>query len=363
MQAPARRPSRRRHTLAGIAFGLALTLTGVSASAHAQLVALGEDVVKAVTISEPMEQQIKGFIEKDLANLSSKDADAIASARKAALAPLASASVAFRLRYAVLLQPKLKAMLEAAPGGEMSRINALVIAGELATKESVGLIQGAHKSESNAVRYQAAASTRSMLRVLASTQNDIVNPSLVTTLVEECAKACAAEKDHLILDANLAAICEGLGKPAFRPAAASQLSAASRAVLAAQKNQPLPRVLGEAFLRGGADLREMLTQDPNPGPGVTKSAGEYVGDVLAHVRNVVRVMPANAPDKEVVARYGSMAQALGQVVTLADPSRKPADSIPSDIAGKSAVELAEACNRVIESLSKPPFGVDPARYK
>lgn len=131
------------------AASIALTATALTASAQ----------VAPITPGQATDSQIAQFVGDRLGALGSGEPLAIRNARTALLAPLRSddADSSFRLQYSSALQNGGLARL-ATDTENLVAINAVVIAGELATPLSVNILQEAMEDQREAIRYEAARS-------------------------------------------------------------------------------------------------------------------------------------------------------------------------------------------------------------
>ncbi len=130
--------------------------------AHAQLGRLDDSVVQAISLNAEQKDQLQKFLLTQGDKLKDKDPSLVRAGRTAIIETLARPNVSadFRLQSTKLLQATLADLIK--DSRETNAINALVVAGDLATEESARLAEEGFKAKGPAVRYQAAfAITRS----------------------------------------------------------------------------------------------------------------------------------------------------------------------------------------------------------
>ncbi len=141
---------------------LAAYLAALAPVAHAQLGRLDDAVVQAISLSAEQKGQLDTFLKTHADKLKDKDPSVVRAGRAAIIETLARPNVSadFRLQSTKILQATLADLIK--DTRETNAINALVVAGDLATEESVRLAEEGFKAKGPAVRYQAAfAVTRS----------------------------------------------------------------------------------------------------------------------------------------------------------------------------------------------------------
>lgn len=145
--------------------------------------------------------QVTRYIDASKAGLSGNN-DEVSAARKALLRPLLSSSVAqaFRLEYAKQLLPVVQPLVKSK--NPDIAVNAVRIAGELATHDSIAVLAEALKDSNPAVRLTAAMGYE---RTFATVRGDSPSPAIVardgSEAVKSLATAFAAEQDPLVADA------------------------------------------------------------------------------------------------------------------------------------------------------------------
>ncbi len=195
-------------TSAVIAAGfIALAGGGVCSPALGQL-ALPDSIVNPPNgvLSADDRSQVTQYVEANKAGLTG-DYDAVSGARKVLLRPLHSSAVAqaFRLEYAKQLLPIVQPLTT--NKSEDVAVNAVRIAGELATHDSAAVLAAAIKDARPAVRLTAAMGYE---RTFATARGDTPAVAIVardgSEAVKDLAMAYAAEKDPLVADAIVYAL-------------------------------------------------------------------------------------------------------------------------------------------------------------
>lgn len=144
----------------------ALVLT-IAVQAHAQPARLPIDFQSKSALTAADESVLGEFVADQVSRLSSDDPEASKAARQALHAPLdeRDATVVFRLKYGELLEPRLT---ELARGQRPDvAVNALRLAGRVATAQSERTLRAGLQSTSPAVRFGAAVGYQELLRTVA----------------------------------------------------------------------------------------------------------------------------------------------------------------------------------------------------
>lgn len=161
-------------------------------------------------LSASDKELIQRYVDANKAGLTGEPA-AREKSRKALLDPLATGpnatvAPAFRIEYAAILAPIITPMAGDAKA-DHAAINAVVIAGELGTKEGLRILGTAIKDSRPAVRTAAAGGYRSTL-VTARRGQPAFSARDALQAVEELKEAMTAEKDAFAADAMTIALDE-----------------------------------------------------------------------------------------------------------------------------------------------------------
>ncbi|TVQ61141.1 MAG: hypothetical protein EA378_09855 [Phycisphaerales bacterium] len=328
-----RRPARPLLRRSARAFRPRLLLASVVAVAmvaltpHAALAQANElpaEVVTTTRLTGEQEQAVRAFARQQAEELGSADAEIRRRARGRLLRPLATpnASVSFRLAYSGALMPELDRL---ARQSEIEiRLNAIRVAGELATQDSSDLILRALDADATEVRIMGSYALRRTFESLA-TQPPALAEGRVRSLLDRAAAMVEREPDPLAFDSAVRTLAAAgriarpnlnLRNDAYRRLAES-VSERIRA-------NPIPRdALG--VMRTGEALLDVLRSVESLDTRAAIAAGGFAGDALAMVRDALAsdaALPAS--DRE---RLVSLAQIVEAVVffarTVADPSQTP----------------------------------------
>jgi len=341
--------------------------------ALAQQGGLPDEVVTAPHLTEQHTQTLRQFVQGHAAAMGTATGDAMRDARTAILQPLArsNASVAFRIRYGGVVADALAPLMQG--GGELAQVNALAIAGELATDDAVKLFDAGRTSDKPAVRYSAAAAAGTMLRKAANAAAgaNLLNANRVDELIRKLGEMLAVEQDPLVIDAIMSALAASQAlSDAQRRAGVAQLAAGVAALVDRQAGKPFGDVVLEGFVRT-ADAVSAVLQTPGAVPQDTlKECGRIGQMMVAHAHRVVaaKAVPAGAEGasqrellRQVTVSGQNIillsAQKLNQGIEI-----KQADFGP--IRNGNNAGDADFLNRaqdLLEAVTRPPFNLAPVK--
>jgi hypothetical protein len=276
-----------------------LRVIGVAAAclcagrAPAQGIQISPETVASPSLSSGDQAQVSRYAAEHGANLGSDDPEKRRAGRRALLAPLGNAQVsaAFRLHYA----RELEGVLRAVAGNPDDRVavNALIVAGDLATETSTGLLVEHLRSERPALRFQAGDGLRRTFEALQSSPPAVQGATLARA-VAALRDATGTERDAQVLKSLVGALLEAARvPPGVLPDAQSEAVAALSAGLGqAMRTQGhrVPEVgLCEAYHKGVRGVRDLLAQPgARPGEAAARHAGEMAGRLVALVVRCVR---------------------------------------------------------------------------
>lgn len=284
---------------------LAAVLAALGGGAPARAQDLAPETVARTPALNPEDVRLVGeYVKGPLSDLGDTSTDRVTRARTALTKPLASpqASVAFRQEYSRQVAPRLKELLAVKDQRDVVRVNALRLAGELATPEGLDLIDSSLANESKTVRYAAAFA---LGRAMDSLQ--LASPAVVADRVREtlnrAGQRIEAESETTVLDALVRAFCKGgsITRDAardVRPAALSILSRSLSARLRQAKATETNSALLDSVLRALGTLRDELTAGggrPALAAGVKQDAGGLAGDTIAIFARMLRADPTPLP--------------------------------------------------------------------
>lgn len=237
---------------------------------------------------------VKAFVSCATPGLSAPEPFKIVQARQMLLEPLhdPQASVPFRLE----LSKQLEAILAGLAGDarDIVAINALLVAGELATDQGLTIAEKQLANPDPAVRYESVHSISLSFEAVSRTA-----PALRAERLDRALSALGrqlqAEQDRHVIDALARALGTGVGVAApglesVRARAASELSIRCGARLKALAGKPLDPALLETALTAGTTVRNALAGQAGanrlPEQAITDACG-LAGDMLASIARLL----------------------------------------------------------------------------
>ena len=349
-----------------------------SLPAAAQGEGLPTDVRRAPQLTAVQEQAVQTFVKQHVANLASDNPQLIKRDRNALLEPLADpeASPKFRFTYTEALLPTLEEL--AGHPNEMVVINAMVLAGDLATSQGVTFLSRALAASKPAVRYQAAFGLRRTFEALAAMPAPTINDEQRASAVESIAGRIREESDAVVLDGLVHAGLEAAKAPSTRTVAIVQLGRAMAAKVRALQGKAASESMGQVLLRAGAGLRDSLasaTAAQIPDEAVM-AASDAAGAMIAYCVRAVEadgLPPAAKGGSSIREVHAQLATTCENVVLLGATLKKGA-SVPESrkIGDKVRAGTAESDQAFVQDaralvgrdglLAKPPFGFAPDSF-
>jgi hypothetical protein len=334
---------------------------------------LPQSLVTASPLDASQRDEIVKWVQTHVKDLTHADPEKVRAARQALLNKSGQWSVPFRVGYSnALAKPLADILASGGADAERAHVNALVIAGEIASGESLTLIRRARSSQTASVRFQAAGAAKRVFELTASGKAAIQSdsPDLART-VEEMAKVVSTEGDPLVADAALGAVSAAAMIEAQRPAAMESLANAVNAFVRAQKGTPDEGLI-EALARTGSEVRAIV-QVGRPSTDALKRAGDIGGSLLWHSITVVKAksMSSDESGKRLRELYAQVAGEGAQLVTLSGKALDRTFNLEAPGLGDTLMKATNAddasfvdtAQRMIEALSRKPFEVAAARYR
>lgn len=253
--------------------------------ACAQIATLPPGITSASDLSAEQKEQIKQFVDTNKGGLKGTPTE-IKHSRNALMDPLkgTDVSVAFRLEYARQLGPVLRPL--GADKREVAAVNALRVAGELATASGVDLLAEGLKDERAGVRYAASAGFESTFQAVRRSVPALAGAQAAKA-IDTLETALTAEKDPRVLEGLALAIQEASRVPnrqveGMRDASAMALA---RAVSAKTADRKIGPWADAAFRRAILAIRATVTNpdinEPKLSDKTLRAAGGMAGDLLA----------------------------------------------------------------------------------
>lgn len=284
-------------------------------------------LITAITLDASQQQRVREFAAPLAAGLKSNDQKQIQAARAAILEPMGNAavSVQFRQEMSRALFDTLRDVLSAEAGNDQASsigaINATIIAGELATESTSGLLTDTLKSRKADLRYQAAMGIRRTFEAMQTTA-PAVGAQRAQSLVQAIDLRIKEETDPLVLDALIRAglAAAELTNEQFRDVRSRgiEVVAGGAAVqLKRREANPLDAASADALIRAGTGVRDALANRIS-GAAVNelavKSVAELGGHLIAHSAKVVQAQGLR-DDAELRERYAQISQ-LGETLVM-----------------------------------------------
>jgi hypothetical protein len=257
---------------------------------------LPTEITTSASLSEEQKSRIREFVDQFKAGLSS-DALEIRRSRNALLEPLRndSASVTFRLEYAGDLEPVLRPLI--ASDKPIVAVNAVRIAGELATPKGIDLLEPAISDKRPAVRFEAVIGFAHTFQATERSSPAIAAGQAISAL-QTLKAGLLHEDDWHVVEGYVQAFKAGSRVPFSKLSgvrAASVMALAEGLGAKAQNaNDPpkeVPSPMYSAFQRAAQTMRNALTNqninEPQPSDAELKAAGALGGDLLANLRRRV----------------------------------------------------------------------------
>ncbi len=223
-------------------------------------------VVQSVAgLGDEARRQIQAYVDRVIADLSAQDPVRIRDARNHLLMPLSDPQVGvpFRLEYSRQLCPRLEVLAQDAR--PIVAVNALRIAGDLATDRSVEILLSQLEHREASIRLASASGLARAFEAMRDTA-PAIDQQAAARLLNRCAERLVLEKEPHVADALARAILaasaiERDGFPTLR-AEALQLSAARVAdrIKALGGNAPSPAEV-DTILRTLSTLSVALADD------------------------------------------------------------------------------------------------------
>lgn len=265
-----------------------MLVLAVCSSSNVFAQGLAKDILTASELTDAHKAAIRQFVDQNKDGLS-ESPEAVARSRKALIANLQKEpkiSVAFRLEYARLLGPVLRPL--AASDRDVNAINALTLAGELATTSGIDILGDRLADKRAAVRFAAVDGFTATFSAIETTSPAIAPAQQAIRAISTLKSAMEKETDANVLEAYCLALRAATKVPSaklegVRPAAVKALSEA----ISARARATDDATYDSAFRRSVNTAREALTvqaiNEPQlPGDVVDAAAG-MAGDVLACV--------------------------------------------------------------------------------
>lgn len=350
------------------------------AAALAQVDSIPDEILRApVALNAQQITTVKTYADKYVGQITAgagkpEAETAIPPARSMLTGPLKSKGVtpAFRIEYSKLVIGSLRTL---ADGEDVLVItNALEIAGHLATPDAADLAESKLASKNGAIRLKAAATIRIICET-ATSSSPAIQPDRLVRSLNKVADAMRAETDPLIIDTMAQAMLAGLAMESGMVRNAAMISVSDSL---GEKVRALGGAIPEfktTVVRVEDKVRTALGAGGNQGvdAAAAKAAAGLAGDVLFNIVKVVKkaglapVPPEQDPER---AKAVEMVQLAEQIITLSQAKLGGAQGPPPTLSSslrkgtvKDDVQFTIEAEGILDSLTKPPFGLATDRYK
>lgn len=241
----------------GLVVGVVVGVAGLAGEASGQVQSLPKDVVTATsTLSATQVEAIKQFVAANIGDLGA-DADPvkIRRARNTIMDPLQDAQVSapFRLEYTRALEAKLSEF--SGSSKSIVVVNALLVAGELATEPGVAIVEKQLGNKDVSIRFTAVKGLGSTLDAMAR-RTPALSKDRALKIVESLGKMMAAESDDRIGDGIARGLVAGIGVADVRDRATAELCSRLVGSLKTQAGKELNPAKIDTLIVAGAAVRD-----------------------------------------------------------------------------------------------------------
>lgn len=363
-----------------LSLAVVLGLCTGSAMAFQAVGGVNNAVVGAIALDAPQKAAVDKLVNDQISGLSSAKAVDVMKSRRAILEPMMVPQVQIGVGYRVYLTSKLVEPLRPLVSGtaEANAINSLVICGELATQQSVELLQLGLKSTLPAVRKAAAYGMQRTFLALSNHQAAMLQPvadGMITAIQDQL----KTESDTQVVLALVQAGLEGSklrgvnGQFNLTNAAIEVLCKGLSARASLKGDKALDNVELQALLNAMGGARDTVggrggINVPN---NVHLAAAELAGVIVAHSRRVVSKNGIEFTDAGTREVYGLACDTATRLAETAGDKLQTGTSFPkvnlSESLRKGSKlgdgEFLKGCEDALSPLSKAPFNFSAAMFK
>lgn len=245
-----------RGVRAVLLLGVAFTLFAPGA-VWAQVQTLPKDIVTATSaLSLAQIDAIKQFVAANVGDLAADtDPLKIRRARNTIMDPLQDTQVSapFRLEYTRALQGKLSELVGS--GKSIVVVNALLVAGELATEPGVAIVEKQLGNKDISIRYTAVKGLGSALDAMGR-RTPALSPDRALRIVDTLGKMMPGEEDERIYDGIARGLVAGMGVTEVRDRATTELCARLVALLKQQAGKDIDEAKNDTLIVATSAVRD-----------------------------------------------------------------------------------------------------------
>jgi HEAT repeat protein len=297
--------------LVTVCLGLCLFVAGAP-HARAQGSTLKPTTITSPDLTDDQKAEIKGFVDANKEGLMGDPLE-IKKSRNTLLQPFKNqqVSVAFRLEYTRDLLPVLRPLLAAE--NEVKAVNAVRVAGELATAGSVELLTDALNDKREGVRYAAASGFENTFKAMQGTV-PVLGGAPALRMVDTVKAALVREKNPRVMEGLVLAFQEAsrISEKQVEGMRDAGVKALSEAVVAKVADRKISPDADASLRRAILTVRLAVTIQDISAPALQRSTllagAEMAGDLLALAAE--RMKTAAAPDADLALMVNESEKAI-----------------------------------------------------
>lgn len=361
-----------------------LLLGGFASGARAQLDTIPAELTQMKTpLSGDQADVVRKYADRYLKQLEEAEGKAENAsgdqAKQMLCEPLNRMNVttSFRFEYSKALISRVQKLSQSAEA--TTAIAALVIAGDLATDQALGVIEPQLSAKDEGTRLQAAAAMRRTFEAVKFT-DPAVGPDRLTSALAAVGGALAKETNphivYTLTEAGIAGIrIDRAGHEDVRSKAAVMLSDTL-----GQRIRELAGAVPEqqmlyAFVKAATEVRSALGATGQLDATAAKAAAGFAGDLLLNISKVIekgglKAEPSDQNTERAVAVQ--LAQLSEQIVALAQTKLQAGSAQPAPLGLANQLRTGSVqadatfgleVRKVVGTLTQQPFGLSSDRFR
>lgn len=309
------RPGSGRSRRPGRALMAALALCACTLSTQAQVSSLEDSTVRAVSMGATQRSQIEAYVARHAEGLTSENRSRVVAARDALSDPLTDArvSVAFRQAYSSLLSENIGQLAGSAE--TWRRLVGLRLAADIATQETIRVIEAAMASDEPEIRYFSQFATETVFDAVATSAPAVTDRALLD-LVRRLGETISTTDDARLADAAVRALQSAMNIPESRVAGVrtgAVTTLARSAAELARRTEAIGAddVVALPLVRAGLAVRDYVAVAGSevPASAATEAVG-LGGDLIAFVFQRVERDPSEAGKNRVNIQLAGIGSSL-----------------------------------------------------
>jgi hypothetical protein len=324
---------------------------------------LPQEIVESPTTLSPDQQgKVDQYIADNLKTMSAAEPSAMKRGRDALLQPFSGrtrkASVAFRQYFGGKIAPELDRLAKGSD--DKLAINALRVAGEIATPETASVLESALKDKRIAVQYAGACGTGRTFDAMIQFSPAIAQERALG-IIGALGAVVGQEQNPDVLDASIRALSSAtrIDRKGFEPvreAALTTLADQTSGRLKAMNVGAEADSVAPAILRALTTVRIAVAGNLPFSQAAYKKAAELGGHGVAYVARNVKALQ-DGPAKEVYRQIVNEAETLIQAATTKANGTYTPTNLASDFAQGASGERTFSSKflQVMKALQGQPF--------